>query len=429
MFNNDLFSDVIFRFKKTQTIIFCHRMALAAQSAVFNAMFTSGILEASESGKDIDIDYTEAEEEVFSIMIHYMYTGYVECTTAQLIPLLQMAHKVLFSILLFCYFFNNFCLTFIQYDVIELKDRLADYMLVNLDAENCLEYFLATHTIEEGNNLREAAANKVAEKFQEISESKTFNKLDTEMLMDFIKRDDLVVDGEHVILDAVLNWISMDRYEREEFFNELAACIRWEYVKIESLAIATSTGWIRENKAALQLLNDVLIAKCAKLQNVELKRRNSTSSNPMRKYRIEIPLSISASSSPVKQTSPPSTSSSPTAQNSLQLPQPPPLEVSTPIDVSETQQVDKTNNTEPVNLVERFQTHAQEQQQVQNTETEEIEEEAPIAVNEETIQSNEIIADEEPQYKQPLYDPYLNVQTLQDDDYSALIHSEEEEEE
>ena len=92
MFNNEIFSDVIFCFKKSKSKLYAHRMALAAQSTVFSAMFQSGIIDTSQKGNEIDIDYDQREEDVFHILLYYMYTGKVKCNSEQLISLLQTAH-------------------------------------------------------------------------------------------------------------------------------------------------------------------------------------------------------------------------------------------------------------------------------------------------------------------------------------------------
>lgn len=256
--------------------------------------------------------------------------------------------------------------------MIELKTGLAKFMHDNLDAENCLEYFLATYTIEEETALREAAASVVAEQFQNVIDSNTFDKLESQFLVDFIKRDDLVVEGEHVILHAVLKWISFSSDEREELFEELSEYIRWEYVKIEALANAMAIDWVHENKSALQLLNDVLLSQCARLQNIELKK--SRPSCPKRKYNLT---TVSTNASPVK------------TVTTITIIEPPALfqQQQTPVPVQEP-------------ILEQFA--------------------PPLEINNQVEEEYKPVHEQQPQFDSSIYE------TIHDDEYHATHSSEEE---
>jgi hypothetical protein len=63
-------------------------------------------------------------------------------------------------------------------------------------------------------DLYEAAHHLVMEEFLEVAESNSFLELDEHTLLDLISSDDLLVNSEKEVLDAVVRWTEARDAER-----------------------------------------------------------------------------------------------------------------------------------------------------------------------------------------------------------------------
>ncbi|XP_055348223.1 BTB/POZ domain-containing protein 3-like [Paramacrobiotus metropolitanus] len=98
----------------TVKIIPAHRSALSARSAVFQAMFYGSLPESGAT----PIDIPDIHPEAFANMLSYIYTDVVNLTLDTVFPTMACADK---------------------YDVPQLVVKCADFVLNELNDNNCLD--------------------------------------------------------------------------------------------------------------------------------------------------------------------------------------------------------------------------------------------------------------------------------------------------
>ena len=150
----------------------CHRSFLAASSDYFRAMFTTNMVEQSQSVVNI----TGIDSTSMGLVIRYLYTGRAELRTSTVQNLLSAANL---------------------FQLKELKDGCASFMAKKLDTENCIgiHFFAQAHECEK---LEFDAWDWITESFDCVSEPAEFLELSADNLIEVIKYDDIHASEDEV---------------------------------------------------------------------------------------------------------------------------------------------------------------------------------------------------------------------------------------
>ncbi|KTG47737.1 hypothetical protein cypCar_00027832, partial [Cyprinus carpio] len=177
-----------------------HRIVLAACSDYFCAMFTS---ELAEKGKSF-VDIQGLTASTMEILLDFVYTETVLVTVENVQELLPAA-----------------CLLQLK----GVKRACCDFLNSQLDPSNCLGIrdFAETHNCLD---LMQAAELFSQKHFAEVVQQEEFMLLSQSEVEKLIKCDEIQVDSEEPVFEAVLNWVKHNRKEREPYLADLLEYVR-----------------------------------------------------------------------------------------------------------------------------------------------------------------------------------------------------------
>uniref|UniRef100_A0AAQ4S1H1 BTB domain-containing protein n=1 Tax=Gasterosteus aculeatus aculeatus TaxID=481459 RepID=A0AAQ4S1H1_GASAC len=177
-----------------------HRIVLAACSDYFCAMFTS---ELAEKGKSF-VDIQGLTAATMEILLDFVYTETVLVTVENVQELLPAA-----------------CLLQLK----GVKRACCDFLEGQLDPSNCLGIrdFAETHNCLD---LMQAAELFSQKHFSEVVQHEEFMLLSQAEVEKLIKCDEIQVDSEEPVFEAVLNWVKHNRKEREPYLPDMLEFVR-----------------------------------------------------------------------------------------------------------------------------------------------------------------------------------------------------------
>ncbi|CAH1780313.1 unnamed protein product [Owenia fusiformis] len=204
LYDNDELSDV--KLMVGQKVFHAHRLILASSSDIFRVMLTNS--KWIESRRDI-IPLREEEEcaGVFEHFLKYMYTGSIQLTHTNVLPLLILADK---------------------YIVKDLADLCTNYMCEHIvstvelnHAVSWLQYSQRSFHVK----LTEACRLFILHNFQKVISTSDFCEMDIGTLVNFLSRSDLIIPDEFVLYCGVVYWI---KCQKENYDDETMGSIAKE---------------------------------------------------------------------------------------------------------------------------------------------------------------------------------------------------------
>ncbi|KAL5015190.1 hypothetical protein ScPMuIL_009460 [Solemya velum] len=177
-----------------------HRIVLAACSDYFSAMF---INEMSERDQSV-IELHEISASVMEVLLDFVYTETVNVSVENVQELLPAA-----------------CLL----QLTGVKQACCTFLEKQLDSSNCLgiKIFAERHSC---GALCQASESYSLKNFEEIVKQEEFKSLPIEEVERLIKSDDLQVNNEEPVFEAVVNWVQHDDQVRREWLSRLLQFVR-----------------------------------------------------------------------------------------------------------------------------------------------------------------------------------------------------------
>ncbi|KAE8623748.1 hypothetical protein XENTR_v10005717 [Xenopus tropicalis] len=177
-----------------------HRIVLAACSDYFCAMFTN---ELSEKGKPY-VDIQGLTSSTMEILLDFVYTETVHVTVENVQELLPAA-----------------CLLQLK----GVKQACCDFLESQLDPSNCLGIrdFAETHNCLD---LMQAAEVYSQKHFPEVVQHEEFMLLHQEEVEKLIHCDEIQINSEEPVFEAVINWVKHNKNEREKSLPQLLQYVR-----------------------------------------------------------------------------------------------------------------------------------------------------------------------------------------------------------
>ncbi|XP_038049351.1 kelch-like protein 12 [Patiria miniata] len=177
-----------------------HRVILAACSPYFCAMFTN---EMSESAKP-SVELQGLKASAMEILLQFIYTEEVAVTVENVQELLPSA-----------------CLLQLK----GVEDACCAFLTKQLDPSNCLGIakFAESHACVE---LQNAAEGYCSCYFTQVVTHEEYLALDADEVAKLIQRDNLEVESEEPLYQAVMSWINHNTAERDDQLPKLLQHIR-----------------------------------------------------------------------------------------------------------------------------------------------------------------------------------------------------------
>ena len=177
----------------------CHRNVLAVASRYFQAMFRSGVEEST-------VQLTMAPE-ILSTIVQYIYTGEIKLTIDNVESLVKACDVL-------------------QLDT--LKASCESFLMNQVERTNVFRVyrFAASYRLV---NLERKARRFILSEFRTVAFTDEFKELSCTQLIEIIKDDDVNVEYEDVVFDAVLGWIRHDLANRKSLVEMIFGLVRLPY--------------------------------------------------------------------------------------------------------------------------------------------------------------------------------------------------------
>ena len=206
----------------------CHRLVLAATSPYFKAMFTTDLTESKQQ----EIKLFEVEAEAVQLIISYAYTGKVQITRTNAQSLLVAASL---------------------FQIMPIQKACARFMETQLDVCNCVGVYCFAH-IHMCGELKAKAREFMEKNFTEVSQGEEFVNLPNDKMEELISSNELNVDKEEVVYEALVRWVEHDEASRLSRMSKLLPCVRFGLL---------GTRYIQE-----KVVPNPLIKKCPKCKKL-----------------------------------------------------------------------------------------------------------------------------------------------------------------
>ncbi|ESO84084.1 hypothetical protein LOTGIDRAFT_93877, partial [Lottia gigantea] len=230
LWNNAKHTDV--RIYVEDRLFACHRVVLASMSAYFDAMFTSDMKETREGV----VYLKNMKAHVFDMILKYIYKG----ETSEMFP--EFAVDVLYASSLL--------------QIVSLQELCEKYFSDNLTLNSCLEIWRLSCTMH-CINLKDNAWTFFMDNFVEVSHTDEFLEMSKDELLLAINDDNMNVENEELVCDAVLRWFEHDRkrvyYLLEIFHNLRLALMSYAYID----CITRRKAYIADNSECSELLEQM----------------------------------------------------------------------------------------------------------------------------------------------------------------------------
>ena len=197
---NEEYTDVQLQSGDVQ--IRCHRNVLAVASDYFKAMFRCGLEESTSATVLLTV-----EPEILTSIVDYLYTGEIELTVDNVENLFKAGD-------------------ILQLD--NLKVACENVMLKQIEPANCVG-FSKFATLYRLDKLQQKASGVIQSEFKIVALKEEFKELSCKELIEFIKDDDVNVEDEDVVFDAMLGWVRHDLDNRKSSFQTIIEHVRLPY--------------------------------------------------------------------------------------------------------------------------------------------------------------------------------------------------------
>lgn len=231
LYEDDLLKDITLCIQN-QTLS-CHRVVLAAASPYFKAMFTLDLNESKQS----HIELHEIDFESVSHIVDYAYTGSIHIHQENVQNLLGAASL---------------------FQILPIQKACAKFLETQIDNSNCIGIFNFAH-IHNCDSLRQKAREHIDKNFTEVCQGEEFLYLSEEKIQDLISSDELNVDREDIVFEAVMKWILEDEEERRSFIGNLLPHIRLGLLSVKYLKDnVMNNKYIQDSDTCISLLESLI---------------------------------------------------------------------------------------------------------------------------------------------------------------------------
>ena len=212
-----------------------HRNILAASSPYFHKLFTSYGTKKKKQQSSFTIQ--ELSVAIMDDLLHYLYTGFVDLKPGNVQSLIKAANMI---------------------EITRLKDLGCEFLQNTLSLENCVSIFQFADK-NECVSLRSASKEFINENFQHVAKTEKFLGLNEEQIEEYILDDNIVVDREEEIYEALLRWVKHDGKSRSKHFSRLFQHIR--LFSVSKYYLHTNVGGeelVKVNRSCIEILLDAL---------------------------------------------------------------------------------------------------------------------------------------------------------------------------
>ena len=115
------------------------------------------------------------------------------------------------------------------FQLVEVRDLCVDCMISTLDYNNCIDRLKFSERLEI-KKLYDAAIKSFKSRFKEVIEEETYRLMPFEKVYELISSDDLNVDEEKIVYEAIMKWVHYNAEKRRQHLPELLHHVRFPLV-------------------------------------------------------------------------------------------------------------------------------------------------------------------------------------------------------
>ncbi|XP_056220055.1 kelch-like protein 40b [Seriola aureovittata] len=248
LLENDKLVDCVLKIKDKEFP--CHRLVLCACSSYFRSIFLSDL----EESKKREIVLEDVEPGVMGLILKYLYTSKINVTEQNVQDIFAVANV---------------------YQIPSIFTVCVSFLQKRLSLSNCLAVFRLGLMLD-CPRLAVSARNYACERFQLISRDEEFLQLLPSELAAILTNDNLNVETEEAVFEALINWVSRDAENREKELPGMLDCVRLRLVnedylkeKVEKHKLMSSNPELQQK---LQLVRD---ARAGKIPEVKKSKKEN----------------------------------------------------------------------------------------------------------------------------------------------------------
>lgn len=177
-----------------------HKNILSASSDYFFAMFNGNMKES----KQREVTITGVDKDSMKMILGFIYTGEIVLDWSNVEPILQGANLML---------------------VQSVKDACGRFLESRLNVKNCLGIQTLAETYA-CPKLWTTTNTFIYQNFLHVAESEEFMNLDEKQIQTLLQSDEISVENEEKVYEALVGWINYDLENRRPFFPSLMEDIR-----------------------------------------------------------------------------------------------------------------------------------------------------------------------------------------------------------
>jgi hypothetical protein len=182
----------------------CHRIILASSSPYFEALLTHKF---KENNLD-SISLYDIKPDIFSLLLHYIYSGQIELDENNVQDLLIASD---------------------MFQLDEVVQFCCHYLSISLNEKNVLDIWKISNELQ-CLILKTDAEHYLLTHFRSLIKLDMIKLISHDLLKKLISNDDLIVDNEQQVFEAILIWyINNHEQSLEKLFDN----IRFEYISKE----------------------------------------------------------------------------------------------------------------------------------------------------------------------------------------------------
>ena len=251
LLENDKLVDCVLKIKDKEFP--CHRLVLCACSSYFRTIFLSDL----EESKKREIVLEDVEPGVMGLILKYLYTSKINVTEQNVQDIFAVANI---------------------YQIPSIFTVCVSFLQKRLSLSNCLAVFRLGLMLD-CPRLAVSARNYACERFQLISRDEDFLQLLPSELAAILTNDNLNVESEETVFEALMNWVSRDSESREKELSGLLDCVRLRLVtddflkeKVEKHKLISSNPELQQK---LQLVRDARAGTMPEVKTGKSKKEDS----------------------------------------------------------------------------------------------------------------------------------------------------------
>ncbi|XP_072173753.1 kelch-like protein 24 [Diadema setosum] len=236
----------------------CHKCVLAASSPYFNAMFTTNLAESRQSKiRLIGIDAPSMR-----LILDYAYTSQIEINEDNVQGLMLAVN---------------------MFQMPTLRDACARFLEKHITVGNSIGiyFFAVAHNCEK---LEALAKTLVMDNFSEVCREEEFMSLSKDKVIDLISRDELNVDKEEIVYEAVMAWVKHDPESRRSDLADVVAHVRFGLISPYYIHdVVERDRVVSHNKGCQQIIDSALQYHVLRdrRQDLDLSKVNTTARKGM----------------------------------------------------------------------------------------------------------------------------------------------------